>query len=273
MRTPLLTLPFLLLAALPLQGAEIISSITVPGDVEVHPTDGYIVDDEIPVVSITTASGTFSNLIGPTEIFHAAGTISFATRGVGLSGPSPFPSPLSDSLLGNNLANTLVHGNSGTLTFNVLFGQTVFDSNAGADNQLEVFYLDLIPANEPYSLQAIVGGTADTPILGGSVLVFSTVSYAPINGITPTTAHDAVLDRSGNTNSLNATYGGHGIDLSEFGVTSLVGLQWKSTAASSADPAAFLVSIPEPSSAAFLLGVLGVMGTMARNRRGSQVRA
>lgn len=240
---------------------ESITTIQVPGDVAISGSTGRIIDSVIEVTSLTTDSGTYSGFIGPTEGFKDGGVVSFATRGFNDNGNTPDFTPTENLLLGNNLARTLVNGSG--LFYNLMFGQTITDDNVGADTNFEVFYFELLPGNEAYSLQAIIGGTAAVPVLGGSAVTVSSTVYAPISDIVSSSS-DAALDRSDSSSVLDANYGGQAFDLSEFGVTSLVGIRFVST--NSADPAAILV-IPEPSTLALFAGALVLFGLSAVRKR------
>ncbi len=258
MKIPHLTSLGALALALPLTQTfayEAITSYGVPSGIELNGSN-QIIDNDIPVTSITTASGTYSGFIGPTEAHQAGSAPSFTTYGF----TDTEVTTSSVALLGNNLAQSIVNG--GGLTYNVMFGQTITDDTNGTDTNFEIFYIELLASNEPYLLRAITGDTASAPIIGNSTDTISSVTTASDGP----TISGALVRRGDNGSTLAATYGGHAFDLSDaFGVTSIIGIQIVSISGS-ADPAAIL-AIPEPASLALGLSSMAALFVFSRRRR------
>lgn len=237
-----------------LEASAPITEITVTNGT-LSSNNNYLIDDVVPVSSLHTASEEFSNIIGATEVFHAsADGVAGATKGVNDS--SPYTT--TDALLGNNLTRNVI-GEAPELTYNVLFGQSI---------TTEVFYLEFFPSNEAFSLQAITGGTVDSPVLSGSIVTFETVSGASFTDIGGEPVDGVAVRDSRDSDVLFGQFGGYSISVSDFGVSSLIGVQWTTT--ETADPSAFYASIPEPETFALMAGALMLTGVMLRRRFGAK---
>jgi len=202
--------------------------------------------DDAAVASITTAEGTFSNFIVPTEVnVTSAPGFVFAGQAEPLAVNDMATQEL--SVLGNTPTRGWAGGGTNGVV-DLLFGQTIFD---GAGDEL--FALEL-GGGDDFTLQAIVGGTVGAPTLGGSALTVtaSTVTAQPEVAIT-------VSNNTPNTFFL----GGTAFSVSDFGVTDLIGVRYSTTAG--ADIATIL-AVPEPATLS-LTALVGSVAVLMRRRR------
>jgi len=230
--------------------AEVITAYTASGPVNL---DGDLIGPVNPVTSITTAAGgTVTGFVGPTETNVTTGPDA-RFGGNTTSGTNNDTAPdANDALVGNNLVTAL--GNANGLVVDVLFGTTITDNDAASDNVFELFVLELGGNDDLYTLQPIISGTAASPTLGGNTVVLgSSVASGPTGELE---------NNSGNVSDF--AYGGEAVDLSDMGVSSLIGVRFSSSisSAAQADPAVIL-AVPEPAS----LALMGLGGLLMLSRR------
>jgi len=202
--------------------------------------------NDATVASITTSGGTVSSFVGPTS----ANTLT--APGVTFIGTSETPPiPSNDeatqelSLLGN--VPTRAWGGAGSMGIDLLFAQPIFDNDAGADSLYELFALEL-GGGDDITLQAIIGGTIGSPVLGGSPVTVASSDPAGQPEL------DITVSNGLGANSFDL--GGSAFDLSEdLGVNSLIGVRYSTTAG--ADFSVLLANsasvIPEPSTCLLLV--------------------
>ena len=185
-----------------------ITAYTATGSVDAQ---GELNDDDARITSITTAEGgtVTGPFVGPTSgsIFDQPGA-----DFVGDAETAPFPSRL-QLLLGN--VPTRAFGDSGDNGGNFLFGQTISDNSAASDNVFEVFLMEL-GGGDSFSITAITGGTAGSPTLGPSTVVFGTSGAA--------VGPDVDLQRIDSAGNFTGGLGGLALDISDLGVNELIGI-------------------------------------------------
>ena len=200
-------------------------------------------DADAAIDTITVGDTVYSQFVGPTAANSTNGPEDrFRPQTQESSGP--FLGTDGSDLLGNRPTFGWSNGTAETSSVDLLFGQTIVDNDAATDSIYELFLFELSGGDE-FELTAILGGTAEAPVLGNSAIVDTfTVNSSDFIGV----------DREvGST--LTIRLGGSAIDISEtFGVSELIGVRVAVNAASTlgGDPAVLLASVPEPASLVLL---------------------
>ena len=211
---------------------------------------GVAFDNTVDVTSVTVDGNTFSNLLGPTSAgLTGAPPASFdffwGSNAVAVEPLTPL-----GAVGGSDLSNGILNpGNTGQGLLNVIFPETVYEFNGGGAD-LFLFNPDAGAANETWSLQAIIGGTVEDPILAGHVVNFTDADFADLD--------IAISHQRNSAGDFTQDVFGTALSISDFGVGQLIGLQVNTP---NGDPSAILAqAVPEPASIALwtLIGLVGL---------------
>ena len=205
---------------------------------------GSTINNTANLTSITSNGGqTITNLVGPTDVSYTA-TSPGTYRGSAGSGT---PAAIA-SLLGLDVA-TGITSNVSRQVINVIFPTS---------DTFRIFLFDVsegTTVESGFTMQAILGGSTSSPVLGGSIFTLPTTwgdSGRDLDGFFPATSFSFVQNIIG-----------YAVDKSDLGVASLIGVQISAPAG--ADPAAVVAAVPEPSS--ILLGAFGLISVSLRRIR------
>jgi hypothetical protein len=207
--------------------------------------------DDAAFASITVGADSYSNLIGPTSITNitAPGAVFWGQANAG--NPTFNTTNQEAYLLGNTA--TQLWGGSNAMGFDVFFDIAISDNNAAApDTQYELFITELT-GGDSFLITAITG-TQASPGFG------SPFSY----GTTVIAGQPGIAVRSNTGTDFNQTIGGAAIDISDLGVSEVIGLRVSTTGG---DTIAVWAAVPEPSTFALFTGALCLATVIARRRR------
>ena len=209
------------------------------------------------IETITVGTTVYSEFVAPTTA-NTTDAPEDRYRPLAQSGDGPFVGTPGSDLIGNRPTFGWSNGTAATSSVDLLFGQTIFDNDAATDDVYELFLFELSGGDE-FELTAILGGTAEAPILGRSAI---------LDTFAVNSSDYIAAERETGSDLATIRLGGSAFDISDtFGVSELIGVRIAVNNASTlgGDPAVLLASVPEPGSL-ILLAAGGAL-VLCRKRR------